>query len=283
MLWLVAYFVPAADAVLADTPIAGALLRDAGLVGAANRVTSVGAVATSSGYKVELVGAYADSARTVLLIHTSPIVWLPPGAPELTDQFGRSYHLQSASGNGISGDLVLTYEPLAWPDASTGARLTLKMTAIIPVTCPASPTGDPAQIICSYGRPISGTWNLAAMVGVDESNSLPLPPAAHLGQATYRFISVRSSAATIAVEIDVIGLTAADLDRRIADGFKGTAVFDIELLGPTGDVVTDSYRTTDTTGGSHVSLVGYRFTPGDYRVHVSYLGSGDFERVLHVP
>src|SRR4029077_3496518 len=50
------YFVPAAGAAWADAPIAGPLLRDAGLVGASNRVTSVGANATSSGYRLELVG-----------------------------------------------------------------------------------------------------------------------------------------------------------------------------------------------------------------------------------
>jgi hypothetical protein len=283
LLLLVAYFVPAADAVLADTPIAGDLLRDAGLVGAANRVTSVGAVATSSGYRVELVGAYADSARTVLLLHTSPVIWLPPGEPGLTDQFGRSYHLQSASGNGIKGDLVLTFEPLAWPDASTGARIALTMVAVVPVTCPASPSGDQSQIICNFGQPIPGTWNLTATVGVDQGTYLALPAPAHLGPATYRFTGVRSTAATVAVDIDVIGLSPADLDRRIPDGGKGTALFNIELLGPTGDVVTDSYTTTDTNNGAHVSLLGFRFAPGDYHVHVTYLGSGEFDRVLHVP
>jgi hypothetical protein len=178
---------------------------------------------------------------------------------------------------------VLTYEPLAWPDAATGARITLRMTAILPESCPASPSGDPAQTICTFGQPIAGTWNLSAIVGVDEGTSIALPAPAHLGPATYRFTAVRSTAATIAVDIDVIGLSTADLDRRIPDGSKGTAMFNIELLGPNGDVVTDSYTTTDTDNGTHLSLLGFRVAPGDYRVHVTYVGSGEFERVLHVP
>ena len=284
LLLLVAYFVPTADAVLADTPIAGDLLRDAGLVGAANRVTSVGMVATSSGFRVELVGAYADSTRTVLLLRTSPIAWLPPvSQSELTDQFGRSYHLQSAIGNGLTGSLVMTFEPPAWPDASTGARLTLHLTSLEPVTCVPPPSGDPAGVVCNNGQPVAGTWTLKATVGVEEGTDLALPAPARLGLATYRFTAAHSTSATIAVEIDVTGVTAADLDRRIPDGGKGTAVFNIELLGPTGDVVTDSYGLSDTPTGVHVSLVGFRFAPGDYRVRVSYLGSGEFERVLHVP
>jgi hypothetical protein len=72
-----------------------------------------------------------------------------------------------------------------------------------------------------------------------------------------------SAAATISIDIDLTGLTAADLDRRIPDGGKGTAVFNIELLDPSGDVVTSSYGTSDTGNGAHVSLLGYRFAPGD--------------------
>jgi hypothetical protein len=241
LLALVAYFVPAADAVLADTPIAGDLLRDAGLVGAANRVTSVGALSTSSGYRMELVGAYADSSRTVLLVHASPAITLPAFAQELSDQFGRTYRIQSATTNALTGNLVMTFEPLAWPDAITGARITLRMTSVEPVTCVASPSGDLAQTVCTNGQPIVGTWTLPATLGVDELRALAVPAPAHLGPATYRFTSVRFSAATLSIDIDVTGLTAADLDRRIPDGGKGTAVFSIELLDPSGDVVTSSY------------------------------------------
>jgi len=283
-LLLVVYFVPVADMALADTPIAGDLLRDAGLVGAANRVTSLGAVATSSGYRVDLFGAYADSSRTVLLLHASPMIFWAGLGPELKDQFGRSYHMQSAESNALTGTLILTYEPLAWPDSATGARISLAFTSVEPLTCVFSPSGDPAQDSCKMGQPVAGSWMLRAAVAVDQATTLPLPSPAQLGPGTYRFTSARSSAATIEVDLTVTGVTEADLERRIPDGFKGTAVFDIALLGPAGDVVTTFYQSAeDAQGAVNVRIVGFRLAPGAYRVRVSYLGSGEFERVLHVP
>jgi hypothetical protein len=283
LLLLVGYFVPSADAVFADAPIAGDLLRDAGLVGAANRVTAVGAVSTSSGFRVELVGAYADSTRTVLLLHASPAIVFGGAGPELTDQFGRSYHLESAVSNGLTGDIAATYESLGWPDAITGARITLRMTSVEPIPCVTPPSGDPAQTICKPVQPVAGTWTLRATLGMDEGSALALPAPVQLGPATYRFTSVRSSSATIEVDLTVTGVTAADLQRRIPDQGKGTAVFDIALLGPAGDVVTNLYELGENDQGVRIRIVGNRFTPGDYRLRVSYLGSGEFERVLHVP
>lgn len=279
----VLYFVPAADAVLADAPIAGDLLRDAGLVGAGNRVTAVGAVSTSSGYRVELVGAYADSTRTVLLLHSKPAIWLSVVQPELKDQFGRTYPFRSARGNALTGNVVLQFEALGWPDAITGARITLHMTMVEPVTCSASPSRNATDVICNPGQPVVGSWTLPATLGVDEGTTLAVPAPAHLGPGTYRVTSVRSTAATIAVDIEVTGVTAADLARRIPDGGKGQAVFTIELFGPTGERVTSSVGTSDNEHGVHLSLLGYRFTPGDYHVHMTHLGSGEFDLVLHVP
>jgi hypothetical protein len=280
----VLYFVPAADAALADAPIAGDLLRDAGLLGAGNRVTAVGAVSTSSGYRVELVGAYADSTRTVLLLHAKPAVWLPSfPQPELKDQFGRTYFMGAATGNALTGNVVLEFDPLAWPDAITGARITLHLTELEPVNCVAAPSGNPIDTVCNSGPSVAGSWTLAATLGVDEGTALALPAPAHLGPATYRFTSVRSTAATIEVDMDITGVTSADLDRRVPDGGKGTAVFNIELLDPTGSIANGSYSTGEDQQGVHIQFLGYRFGPGGYHLHVTYLGSGEFDRVLTVP
>ena len=279
----VLYFVPAADAALADAPIAGGLLRDAGLAGARDRVTAVGVVSTSSGYRLELVAAYADSTRTVLLLHAEPAIWLTPLDPELKDQFGRTYRMQSALGNALTGNLVLEFEPMAWPDSITGARLTLHMTSVAPVTCVAASSGNPNDSICTNQAPVRGSWTLPATVGVDEGTAVALPASARLGPATYRFTSVRSTAATIAIDIEITGLTSADLDRRIPDGGKGAAVFDIELLAPSGEMVNDTYWSSDDAQGVELHVLGHRLTPGDYHVHVSYIGFGEFDRVVHIP
>jgi hypothetical protein len=118
---------------------------------------------------------------------------------------------------------------------------------------------------------------------VDEATTLPLPAPVQLGPATYRFTSVRSSSATIEVDLTVTGVTAADLQRRIPDQGKGTAVFDIAVLGPAGDIVTNLYELGENDQGVRIRILGNRFTPGDYSLRVSYVGSGEFERVLHVP
>jgi hypothetical protein len=279
----VLYFVPAADSVLADAPIAGDLLRDAGLVGAGNRVTAVGAVATSAGYRLELVGAYADTTRTVLLIHSEPAIWLPVFTqPELRDQFGRTYNMGSASMNALTGNLVMQFDALAWPDGITGARITLYLTAVAPVTCVTAPSGNPADAVCSIGSAVAGSWTLPATLGVDEGRGLALPAPAHVGPATFRFTSIRSSAATIEIDIDVQGATADDLTQRIPNGGKGKAVFDIQLLAPSGDAVSGSYEIYGGQRGVYILFVGYRVAPGDYSLQISYRG-GKVDSLLTVP
>ncbi|HEY8813687.1 MAG TPA: hypothetical protein VIP57_01075 [Candidatus Dormibacteraeota bacterium] len=277
----VLYFVPAADAALADAPIAGDLLRDAGLTGAGTQVTSVGAVASSSGVRLQLIGAYADSTRTVLLLRANPAVD-PFGVPgydiQLTDQFGRSYNVQSGQTDSRTGQVIVEFEALAWPDALTGARITLKAIAVRR-TCLAAPfCSDPLP----DGPLVAGSWVLPATLGVDEGTSLALPSPAQLGAATFQFTSVRSSAATIGIDIQVTGATFDDLEQRIPDGGKGTAVFTIDLFSPTGDLASASFTTGEDLQGPIIQFLGYRSGPGDYRLHISYRG-GSADRIITVP
>ena len=281
----VLYFVPAVDVVLADTPIARELLRDAGLLGAGNRVTSVGAVSTSSGYRLELVGAYADSTRTMLLVHSEPAV-IPSlsWTATLSDQFGRTYFISGASTNGLTGNVVIQAEPLRWPDAITGARITLHITQVTPVTCTGSPSVDPSAVKCTQRPPVAGSWTLPATIGVDEDTALPLPAPAQLGPASFRFTSVHLSAATIAIDIEVKGVTQEELARRIPDGKKGKEVLTIQVLGPDGELANgNGPGSPPNEKGVHLHVYGYRFMPGDYHVHVTYVGYGEFDRVIRVP
>jgi len=282
----VLYFAPAADVVLADTPIARELLRDAGLLGAGNRVTAVGAVSTSSGFRLELVGAYADSTRTVLLVHAEPpIVLAGPDMPTLTDQFGRSYFINGSMSNGLTGNIVLFAEPLAWPDAITGARITLRIKAVAAIPCTGSASVNPADVKCNPGPAVAGSWTLPATLGVEEGTRLALPDPAVLGPASFRFTSVRTSAATIEVDFDVTGVTGEELSRRIPDGKKGAAVFTIELFGPNGERVGGGggWHGSSNDKALHMYLQGYRFAPGEYHIHATYLGYGEFDRVIRVP
>jgi hypothetical protein len=285
----VLYFAPRADAVLADTPIAGGLLRDAGLVGAGDRVTAVGSVSTSSGYRLELVGAYADSTRTVLLLHAQPAIYLGGPGPELKDQFGRSYQWRSAVANGRTGDVVMEFESLAWPDAITGARITLHWTVVQSAGCVASSVDASGYPVCNPGPPVAGSWTLPAIIGVDEGTVLALPAPANLGPANFRFTSVVSTPATIGVEIEETGMSFEDLMKIVPDGFKGRPAFTIDLLGPGGvtDMGSGDSSSSDDLTGTHIHIK-LRWprdssAAGDYRLRIAYEGLGAFDRVLHVP
>jgi hypothetical protein len=278
----VLYFVPAADAALANAPVAGDLLRDAGLTGAGTKVTSVGAVASSSGFRLQLVGAYADSTRTVLLLRASPAVQPFGGVPgydiQLTDQFGRSYNVQGGQTDSRTGQVIVQFDALAWPDALTGARITLKVSAVQRACLAAAFCSDPV----AESPTVTGSWTLPATLGVDEGTALSLPTTAQVGAASFHFTSVRSSTATIGIDIQVTGATFDDLEQRIPDGGKGTPVFTIDLFSPTGDVADAGYSIGEDLQGPIIQFLGYRSGPGEYRLHISYRGS-DVDRLLTVP
>lgn len=272
---LVLYYAPAADTALASVPVAGELLRDAGLVAAAGRITSVGSVSTSSGYKVKLVGAYADSSRTVLLVHSDPPS-LPgfAGQTVLTDQFGRSYNYQGGTADMRTGDETMQFDALAWPDGITGARITLHMSAVTPVYT----TGP--------GQQVAGSWTLPATIGVDEGTALPLPADGTLGAARFHFISATYTPATIVVDIDVSGVSYEELSRNIPDGRgKATPALTIDVIDPNGEIINGySSSNNDFFGGNHIHVTGFRLGGGGkYLLRVSYIGAGEFERTLLIP
>jgi hypothetical protein len=282
----VLYFVPAADATLADAPIAGDLLRDAGLAGAGNRVTAVGAVSESSGIRLQLIGAYADSTRTVLLIRSNPAV-LPLGArvfdAQLTDQFGRSYFSGSGQSDSRTGQIVMTFDALAWPDALTGARITLKVSGVERACASAAFCSDSKS-----GPYVSGAWTLPAIIGIDEGTVLALPAPGRLGNGNFRFTSVVSTPATIAVDIEVAGMSMTDFGKTVPGKGKERPLFTVDLVGPNGSM--------DMAGGGGSSfsqdLVGVHLhfwwprsasSAGEYRLRIVYEGVGEIDRVLHVP
>jgi hypothetical protein len=267
---LVGYFVPAADTAMASTP-AGDLLVQAGLVGAKDRITWVGSTATSSGVRVQLIGAYADSTRTVLLLRADPPMY-PGWQPDegLTDQFGRHYYLRGSRGDLVTGNLSAEFGELAWPDAITGARITLHLSKLSVLERPYE-KGTPVQI-----KDVLGSWTLHATLGVDETTSLPLP-------AHFQFKAVKYSSATIFIDMEVAGVTADELNRRIDDGLKGIPVFSVDLLDPNGQKVGGGMGGYSNGGPGREQIVGYRVVAGDYVLRLKYLGYGEVERVLKIP
>jgi hypothetical protein len=277
LLGLVGYFVPAADTAVASLP-AGDLLREAGLVGARDRITWVGSADTSAGIRLQLVGAYADSTRTVLLLHSDQPVFLRFSPQELIDQFGRHYSLHGARGDMRTGNVSAEFDALSWPDAFTGARITLHLSQVSALVRPYE-EGHPTEF-----KEVQGSWTLRATLGVDETSPLPLPAPANLGSVHFKFTSASYSPATVAVDMDVTGVTWEELTRRIPDGLKGTPVFTSKLLDPSGQEIGGGASSTSNGGAVHVRMLGYRLVGGgDYLIRIKYVGAGEFERVLKIP
>jgi hypothetical protein len=123
---------------------------------------------------------------------------------------------------------------------------------------------------------------MPATLGVDEGTALPVPASARLGAAQFKFTSVRSSTATIGIDVQVTGVTFDDLGQIVPDQGKGTPVFSIDLFSPTGDLVNASSSMSDGPHGPVIQFLGYRSGPGDYRLHISYRGSS-VDRIIRIP
>jgi hypothetical protein len=169
------------------------------------------------------------------------------------------------------------FEALAWPDGITGARITLHFSYVSALVRPYE-EGQPTEF-----KEVQGSWTLRATLGVDETTPLPLPAPASLGPAHFQFTSARYSAATVAVEVDITGVTGKELSRRIPDGLKGKAVFTADLIDPTGQVIGGG-GWSGSQNGVHMRMLGYRLSgAGDYVIRIKYVDAGEFERVLKIP
>lgn len=262
----IAYFVPSAGTVIAKVPGAG------GALGVSGHITSVGSSATSSGYTLTLIGAYADSTRTVIQLHTSPFAAsLGPDA-HITDQFGRSYTSSNSSSSLLTGDMTAQFQPLAWPDGLTGARITLEVNELN--------LGADARVGF-----VTGSWKMYATLGVDEGTSVAVPPGGAVGSAHFTFTSVIYTPASIEIDMDMTGVSSQALGEPIPNGTaKPTPALSIDVLDANGTIVTNNMEIDDGFfGASHVHLIANRDDTGQgvYIVRVTYLGSS-FDRKVTV-
>lgn len=139
--------VPAADLPSYD-------LAAADLTPAAVLVSQEDLVATSGGRTVRLVGAYADPARTVLILRTLPAA----GAAivKVSDQTG-PINAVARGAQGVVGDQVVDLDQAPRPGPDGAAHLTVAITG--------------------FDQPGSGTWNFAFAISVQPATPLTLQPA----------------------------------------------------------------------------------------------------------
>jgi hypothetical protein len=265
---------------MADAPIAGGLtgwmLRQAGLAGVPHRVTAMGDTSSSAGYRIELVGGYADPGRTILFLRSSPaarVVSSISVGPTfvLADQFGQTYRITSAVQHSSTGENTFTFEPLRWPASAVGARLHLLFNTIEEGVAPSS-------------RTVMGRWELAATLAMDEGNVLARPADGAIGELSVSFIRVVATASALLVDLDLTP-GSLDLARIVPDGQKGRNAFTVKLFDDAGREQTLLQSSGSSTGSATQQRrwIWLLETSGRYELRISYDGIGSLTREIRVP
>jgi hypothetical protein len=267
-----------ADA-LAGAPLIGGattgLLWSIGLAPLNNRLTAINDVATSSGYRVQLIAGYADATQTVLVLRTEPPADLFDTSV-LTDQFGRSLRPSGGVFDSRTGNTVISFAGLPWGDSFLGARLTLHVSAL--QLRVEGPTIN-----------VQGDWKLHATLAVEPGQKLrPLPTDGRLGATTFHFTSIVKSGPSLQVDMQVQGPLASHLTDAVGQDIPNVSkphpAFDVRLLDANGTAVQGLSGEMSNGLGSVTSRWRWLVTaPGRYRLIVSFEGVGQFEREIDVP
>lgn len=276
------YYAPAFAQALADAPVAGGItgpfLRSAGLAGVAHRITSLTDTASSSGYRAHLVGGYADSGVTVLLLRVTPGARLvpvgagptPDVAVTLRDQFGTAYRLTGSTSQSDTGETAVYFTPLVFPANVVGARLALSFNTL----------EDRAGV---SPRIVPGDWTLRGTLAIEPSRDLPLPPDAQLGAVRVSFTQVRAHPAVVLIEMRVTGTDIASFTRIVPDGFKGHPAFAASLSGADGRERQGLQAGTREDHGAIVVIWMWQVDgDGRYQLALSYEGAGRETREIDV-
>ncbi len=143
--------VPAADVPSFD-------LAAADLTPAATLVSQEDLVATSGGRTVRLVAAYADPARTVLILRTFPAAGVP--IVKVSDGKG-PIDAVARGADGVAGDQIVDLDQAPHAGSDGMAHLNVTVTGF---------AQDP-------GPQVSGTWDFAFAIPIQPASSLPFQPA----------------------------------------------------------------------------------------------------------
>lgn len=186
-----AYFAPRYGQALADAPIVGGVtspvLRYSGLD--ASQITHLNVSATSSGHTIKVVGAFADTERTVLLLEVDGKPHGLPGKEQaccyaegtLIDQFAIEYQRVNSP-----DQLAATFTPLLGPASQLGARLKLHITALHGMRPEFSA--------------ITGDWSLNVTLIQQAGKVLAVPVPVTANGITYTIKSVRLSGKQVSVQ-----------------------------------------------------------------------------------
>lgn len=262
------YFAPVFSQALADGPIgtfAGGLLRGSGLASRTDRITAMDDRVTATGITLELVGGYADGARTLILVRTVPAAYPAFGStpPVLRDQFGQTYRALGAGGTVETGETVLDFGPLRWPASGVGARLSLEI----------------GHLLVGGTTEVSGEWTTHGTLAVDEGVDLASPAAIDAGGLHFTFTRVRSYPTVVAVDFRVSGATEL-LAQRVSDAGKGAPFVDIALIDAAGGRL--AILRGDLSGGPEMTGRWLFQTggPAPHTLRITVSGAQSVERLI---
>jgi hypothetical protein len=97
----------------------------------------------------------------------------------------------------------------------------------------------------------------------------------NLGRARLTFKSLVYTPGSVALDLDVTGISPEDIDFRLPDNNnpKGAPAFTLDVLGPDGNsILGTSSEEQSWFGPVHVHVLGNRHGSGRYSVVASYLG-----------
>ena len=267
--WGVLYLSPATAAALADASGPGGfsseILDNVGL-GTGSGITAQSSSATSSGYRVQLVGVYADSIRTVILLRVQPGAMVS-GFPRLRDQFGTTYEMRGAEGNLETGDEAMIFEPPSGLVSLTGLRFTLEMNELMNMS-PHS---------------VHGGWTVKGVVLLNAVKHLAAPASGTLGRGTVTYIDARYGGRVVSIRAEVRGVSLAGEVPAANPGSKPTPRFDIKLMRPDGSLaqrLLSEWKSSSDVAELDATWVNIE--PGTYSVILTLAGEGQLQRALVV-
>lgn len=266
--WGVLYLSPATAAALAAASGPGfshEILDNFGL--GTENITAQNSSATSSGYKVQLVGAYADSIRTVVLLKSDPPVYAS-GFMQLTDQFGTTYNPRNGEGNLLTGDQALSFEAASWLSMNTGMRFTLTFN----------------QLELLDGSSVRGSWTVKGVVLLKTGTLLHAPPPGPLGSGMVRFTEVRYVGRVISIQAEVRGVSLDGEVPPLKQGAKPSPRFQVELAPIDGSLgkPANSFGWSSSGDVTKLQLLFVNVDPGTYYVILSLAGEGQLQSTLVV-
>lgn len=287
-----AYFLPRYSEALAGAYLVGAIsgpvLRAAGLADA--QLTSANDTVVSAGHSLRLVAAYADTDRTIIFVEIDgqplqvvseaqpPTGALAIGDVQVSDQFGHQY-APVAGAHSVFDPIEV--EPLVWPASAQGARLTIQVANIEPLS-------GPHQLI-------AGSWTLHVTLFQQTAERLPLPPSGSIAGTHYAFTAVHLSSALLQIHIGVSGDAANKLDQANASrptdaagqrargeeiGRIMSGYFKATLIAPDGLIV--SPRSWDA-GDGWINATYPGVGPGTYHVLIGDPTVGVYDSTIVVP